>query len=230
MRDQNVCSIAPTVVYFAGRGVDLGAFVQTWTQGGTPCANGKLTVVTGNDGGAAINEPNLRQAVRGGHVQVLFTSPASLDEWGPCDGSTEHAAYDTFQAVFTGQPDVCAGQSVQADDGTAPLAFGLPDLRTGEAILAHDAMVVAVTAARRAAGGSAATVVLAPLSQIGFIEEMRCTNAILGASGRIEYSPDQAQYGNPVDKPVPIVEIRADGSTATVWNEISAHRTATGSC
>src|SRR5439155_23737030 len=126
-----------------------------------------------------------------------------------------------FQAVFTGQPDPCTGQPVQADDKTAPLAFGLPDLRTGEGILVHDAMVVAVTAARRAAAGNADTVVRAPLSQIGFIEEMRCANAIPGASGRITYSPDQTQYGNPVDKPVPIVEIRADGSTTTVWNNAS---------
>lgn len=228
--DQNICSVAPAVVYFAGRGSDVGPFVQTWTQGGTPCANGNLTVVTGNDGGAAINDPNLQQAVRGGHVRVVFTSQASSDEWGPCNGSNEQAAYDTFQTVFTGQPGVCTGQRVQADDGTAPLAFDPADLRTGEGMLTHDAMVVAVTAARRAAGGAADTVIRVPLSQVGFIEEMRCTNAVLGSSGLIEYGPDQAQYGNPVDKPVPIVEIHADGSTATVSNKPSTQRNATASC
>lgn len=217
--DQNICSIAPTVVYFAGRGADLGAFVQSWTQGNTPCAHNDLTVVTGNDGGAAIPEANLRDAIRGGHLRVVFTSPASPDEWGPCDGSKEQAAYTTFQAVFTGKPDVCTGQPVHADDGTAPLAFGLSDLATGEGILAHDAVVVAVTAARRAAGGNADTVAHSPMSQVGFIEEMRCTNAVPGASGTIEFSPDQAQYGNPVNKPVPVVEIHADGSTTTVWNK-----------
>lgn len=217
--NQNLCSVAPTVVYFTGRGTDLGPFVQSWTQGNTPCANGKLTVVTGDDGGSAINEASLRDAVRGGHVRVLFTSLASPDEWGPCNGSAEQAAYNTFQSVFTGKPGVCNGQSVRADDGAAPLTFSVADLGSGEGILAHDAMMVAVMAARRAANGNADTVVRTPLSQIGLIEEMRCQNAVQGASGTIQFSPDQAQYGNPVEKPFPVVEIRADGSTATVWNK-----------
>lgn len=217
--NQNLCSVAPTVVYFTGRGTDLGPFVQSWTQGNTPCANGKLTVVTGDDGGSAINEASLRDAVRGGHVRVLFTSLASPDEWGPCNGSAEQAAYNTFQSVFTGKPGVCDGQTVRADDGAAPLTFSVADLGSGEGILAHDAMMVAVMAARRAANGNADTVVRTPLSQIGLIEEMRCQNAVQGASGTIQFSPDQAQYGNPVEKPFPVVEIRADGSTATVWNK-----------
>ncbi|MBN9742390.1 hypothetical protein DMP23_14970 [Amycolatopsis sp. A1MSW2902] len=217
--NQNLCSVAPTVVYFTGRGTDLGPFVQSWTQGNTPCANGKLTVVTGDDGGSAINEASLRDAVRGGHVRVLFTSLASPDEWGPCNGSAEQAAYNTFQSVFTGKPGVCNGQTVRADDGAAPLTFSVADLGSGEGILAHDAMMVAVMAARRAANGNADTVVRTPLSQIGLIEEMRCQNAVQGASGTIQFSPDQAQYGNPVEKPFPVVEIRADGSTTTVWNK-----------
>ncbi|MCG3753580.1 MULTISPECIES: ABC transporter substrate-binding protein [Amycolatopsis] len=217
--NQNLCSVAPTVVYFTGRGTDLGPFVQSWTQGNTPCANGKLTVVTGDDGGSAINEASLRDAVRGGHVRVLFTSLASPDEWGPCNGSAEQAAYNTFQSVFTGKPGVCDGQTVRADDGAAPLTFSVADLGSGEGILAHDAMMVAVMAARRAANGNADTVVRTPLSQIGLIEEMRCQNAVQGASGTIQFSPDQAQYGNPVEKPFPVVEIRADGSTATAWNK-----------
>ncbi|WP_406633303.1 ABC transporter substrate-binding protein [Amycolatopsis sp. WGS_07] len=218
--NQNLCSVAPTVVYFTGRGTDLGPFVQSWTQGNTPCANGKLTVVTGDDGGAGINEANLRDAVRGGHVRVLFTSLASPDEWGPCDGSAEQAAYNTFQAVFTGQPGVCSGQPVRADDGAAPLSFSVADLGSGEGILTHDAVMVAVTAARRAAiNGQADTVVQTPMSQIGIIQQMRCQSAIPGASGTIQFSPDPAQHGNPVEKPFPVVEIRADGSTATVWNK-----------
>jgi ABC-type branched-subunit amino acid transport system substrate-binding protein len=222
--DQNICSVAPKVIYFAGRGADLGAFVQTWTQAGTPCANGKLTVVTGDDGGAAIDDPALHQAVRAG-VTVLFTAEASADEWGPCPANTapgiEQASYDAFQAVFTGQPDVCTHQHVTADDGAAPLSFGLPDLRSGEAILAHDAGVVAIIAARQADrdvdnAADGGIVVRDPYSQVGFIEEMRCTNRVQGASGLIQFSQDSASYGNPIAKPVPVVEIHADGTTSTV--------------
>ena len=119
----------------------------------------------------------------------MFTAPASPDEWEPCDGSAEQTAYDTFQAVFTGKPGVCDRQPVRADDGAAPLAFPLAGLDTGEGILAHDAMMVAVTAARRTAGGNSDTVIRTPLAQIGFIEEMRCQNAIPGAGGTIQFSP-----------------------------------------
>jgi hypothetical protein len=223
---QNVCSVSPKVIYFAARGADLGAFVQTWTQAGTPCANGDITIITGDDGGAAIDDPAVHQAVRGRHVRVLFTAEASADEWGPCLSSGPRSAaqidYDTFQEAFTGQPDVCAPhQHLVADDGATPLSFGLPDLRSGEAILTQDAGVVAITAARRADqgvdnAGDGGVVVRDPSSQIGLIEEMRCTNKVHGASGLVQFSPNSADYGNPIAKPVPVVEIHADGTTSTL--------------
>ena len=219
--NQNICSVNPAVVYFAGRGQDLGAFLQSWTQSGTPCATGALTVVTGDDGQAAIDEPAVQQAVQHG-VRVLFTAEASPDEWGRCAGGREQEAYDTFQAAFTGKPDVCTGQPVTAADGAVPLSYDPAHLRGGQAMLTHDATVVAVTAARRADKGAdqgdGGLVVRTPIMQVGIIEEMRCDNAVLGASGWIEYSQDPANYGNPIDKPVPIVQVNADGSTVTVPN------------
>ncbi|HEY3606204.1 MAG TPA: hypothetical protein VGL06_01830 [Pseudonocardiaceae bacterium] len=222
--DQNICSVAPTVIYFAGRGADLGPFVQTWTQAGTPCANGQLTIITGDDGGSAIDDPALHQAVRAG-ITVLFTAVATADQWGPCPApgvqlSPDQASYDTFQAAFTGQPDVCTHLRVTADDGAAPLSFGLPDLRSGDAILTQDAGFAAITAARRADRaadtGDGGLVVRDPYSQVGLIEEMRCTNAVQGASGLIQFSQNPANYGNPIAKPVPVVQINADGTTRTL--------------
>jgi hypothetical protein len=54
-------------------------------------------------------------------------------------------------------------------------------VRSGEAILAHDAGVVAIIAARQADrdvdnAADGGIVVRDPYSQVGFIEEMRCTN------------------------------------------------------
>jgi hypothetical protein len=232
--DQSVCSVSPTVVYFAARGKDLGAFVRTWTQGGTTCGNGHLTVVTGDDGADAIDDPAVESAVAGGHVRVLFTSLASTDEWGPCPASTsstsghdtEQANYDAFQAAFTGRPDVCTGQPVVAEGDAKPLDYPATDLRSGQAMITHDAAVVAITAARRADQGAGnapdgGVVVRDPSSQIGFIEEMRCTNAVAGASGWIEFGADRAHYGNPIDKPVPIVQIGPKGATTTV-SDVSA--------
>lgn len=217
--DQNACAVNPTVVYFAGRGEDLGGFLESWTQSGTVCATNPLTVITGDDGEAAINETEVRQAATHG-VRVLFTAEASPDEWGACSNNAAQKSYDTFQAAFTGEPDVCDGQRVTADDKTAPLSFGPRDLEGGEGILTHDAMVVAVTAARKADlgqdPGNGGIVVSAPDIQKGIIEEMCSRNAVLGASGWIEYS--QNDPGNAIDRPVPIVQIDHDGSTRTVWN------------
>lgn len=224
--DQNVCSVAPKVIYFAGRGADLGAFVQTWTQAGTPCATGPVWIVTGDDGGTAINDPAMRHALDGSHVRVVFTSEASPDEWGPCATAhdlhaLEQANYNTFQAAFTGRPDACTHQHVTADDGASPLSFDPADLRSEEAAGAHDAAVLAVTVARRADHdadtGDGGIVVRDPYSQIGIIEETQCLNALPGATGRIQYSQNHADYGNPVHKPVPIVQILPDGSTKTLF-------------
>ncbi|HEX4720927.1 MAG TPA: ABC transporter substrate-binding protein [Pseudonocardiaceae bacterium] len=216
--DPNICTVAPKVIYFAGRGVDLGAFVQTWIQSGTPCATtGKLTVVTGDDGDEAIDSEPVRQAIAGGHVAVLFTPLASPDEWGRCmaSGSTaaEQANYDQFQAAFTGQPDVCTGQSVIETDHAGALTYRQADLRTGQAMLNQDAAAVAITAARR----DSVTVVQNPLGQISIMQEMRCTTGrIAGASGWIVYSADPANYGNPIGKPIPMVTMSSDGTIHTV--------------
>ena len=216
--DPNICTVAPKVVYFAGRGVDLSAFVQTWIQSGRPCATtGQLTVVTGDDGDEAIANTQVQQAIAGGHVAVLFTPLASPDEWGKCATSgptaVEQANYDQFQAAFTGRPDVCTGQSVIETDHAAPLSYRPADLRTGQAMLNQDAAAVAITAARR----DSVTVVQNPLGQISIMQEMRCTTGrIAGASGWIVYSPDPANYGNPIGKPIPIVTMSATGSIRTV--------------
>ena len=175
----------------------------------------------------ALIAPAVHQALRTGHLQILFTAESSADQWGPCPAanvqrSADQVSFDTFQAAFTGQPDVCAPhQHVTADDGAAPLSFGLPDLRSGEAMLAQDAGIVAITAARQADrdadnAADGGIVVRDPYSQVGFIEEMRCTNKVQGASGVIQFSQNADSYGNPIAKPVPIVEIHADGTTRTL--------------
>jgi len=216
--DQNLCTVSPTVVYFAGRGVDLAAFVQTWIQSGTPCAtNGKLTVVTGDDGAESITSQAVRQAVAGGHVAVLFTLLASPDEWQGCPpngpNADEKYNYDQFKAAFTGQPDACTHQSVIETDHAAPLTYGATDLNSGQAMLAHDAAAVAITAARR----DSTTVVENPMGQVSIIQEMRCTTGrIAGASGWIVFSPDPNNYGNPIGKPIPIVTMNAAGAVQTV--------------
>lgn len=215
--DQNMCTVSPTVVYFAGRGVDLAAFLQTWIQSATPCANGQLTVITGDDGAESITSKAVRQVVASGHVSVLFTLLASPDEWSGCapngPNSDVKNNYDQFEAAFTGQPDACTHQPVIETDHAAPLAYSATDLDSGQAMLAHDSAAVAITAARR----DNTTVVQNPMGQISIIQEMRCTTGrIAGASGWIVFGPDPSNYGNPIGKPIPIVTMNASGEVRTV--------------
>lgn len=241
--DQNVCAVAPNVIYFAGRGADLGAFVEKWTETGTQCAARKVVVVTGDDGTTAVNSADVQHAVQGGLVQVVYTSEASYDEWGACPATTgvkdlynlQQADYDTFQAAFTGLPTKCGHQRVLADDGAPPLSFPASDLRSEEAAGNHDAAAVAIIAARNSDhgvdNGDGGIVVRDPSGQVGIIEEIQCTTAVAGASGMIQFSAqDPAEYGNPVDKPVPITRINGDGTTTTLYLANSGRGVAPASC
>lgn len=106
----NLCQAAPSVVYFAGRGRDLGAFVQNWVQG-TPCGIPQLRILVGDDASEAIRDDAVLKGVASGRVTVAYTALASPDEWGTeCPGSDAKRNYDQFWSAFTGRPDPCTKQ------------------------------------------------------------------------------------------------------------------------
>lgn len=218
--DVNVCAVAPTVVYFAGRGTDLGAFVQSWIQSNTQCSHKPLLIISGDDASEAIGDTQVTSAV-GKLIQVRYTALASPGEWGPCpldspdDPKHEQAAgargaYDQFQAAFTGKP-ACDTSPSTVDNATT-LSYKVGDLDSGQAMITHDAVAVATTAARRT-GRSA---VSEPISQVGVLQELRCVRTFPGASGSIQYSADRHHYGNPIGTTLPILNITATGTATTV--------------
>ncbi|MDJ0385175.1 hypothetical protein [Streptomyces sp. G-G2] len=203
----NLCQAAPAVVYFAGRGRDLGAFVQNWVQG-APCGIAKLHILAGDDASEAIRDEAVLQGVASGRVTVAYTALASPDEWGTeCPGSDAKHNYDQFWAAYTGRPDPCTGQRLTTQGDAAALAFNPDDLANGQAMLSHDATVAAISAARHDSAG-----LKNPGLETGILHQFYCAQMLPGASGWLSFGAD----GNPVGKPAPVVEIQPDGKTRTV--------------
>ncbi|MFI6003449.1 ABC transporter substrate-binding protein [Streptomyces sp. NPDC051366] len=204
----NLCQAAPSVVYFAGRGRDLGAFVQNWVQG-APCGIPQLRILVGDDASEAIRDDAVLKGVASGRVTVAYTALASPDEWGTeCPGSDAKRNYDQFWSAFTGRPDPCTKQPLATtQSGTAPLAFDPADLASGQAMLTHDAAVAAISAARHDEAG-----LKNPGLETGILHQFYCAQMLPGASGWLSFGAD----GNPVGKPAPIVQLNPDGTTKTV--------------
>ncbi|MFI6684200.1 ABC transporter substrate-binding protein [Streptomyces sp. NPDC050485] len=203
----NLCQAAPSVVYFAGRGRDLGAFVENWVQG-APCGIAQLRILVGDDASESIHDKAVLNGIASGRVTVSFTALASPDEWGKdCPGSDAKHNYDQFWTAFTGRPDPCTGQPPIADKDVATLAFDPVDLGSGQAMLTHDAAVAAISAGRHDAVG-----LKNPGLETGILHQFYCAQMLPGASGWLSFGSD----GTPAGKPTPVVQLDADGTTKTI--------------
>jgi hypothetical protein len=199
-----ICTVHPDLIYFAGRGVDLQAFLVALSQGGS-CALDKVDVMTGDDATAMLpmGLPNFS-----GQVQVFYTGYATAgeggSEWDPTQpGQADNANnFRAFQDIFTGK-------------ATGSPGFGVPnDLADGYVILNHDAVLTAAAGARLTPKAARNPTLVA--SAIASID---CLQPIPGASGEIAFATDS--HGNPVDKPMPIMQITAHGPQQRdlVWSD-----------
>ncbi|MFG3280633.1 ABC transporter substrate-binding protein [Streptomyces sp. NPDC048111] len=203
----NLCQAAPSVVYFAGRGRDLGAFVENWVQG-PPCGIAQLHILAGDDASEAIRDKAVLSGIASGRVTVAYTALASPDEWGKeCPGSDAKHNYDQFWTAFTGRPDPCTGQPITGDKDAPSLSFDPADLASGQAMLTHDAAVAAISAGRRDAVG-----LKNPGLETGILHQFYCAQMLPGASGWLSFGSD----GSPAGKPTPVVQLGSDGSARTV--------------
>ncbi|MEA2618210.1 MAG: hypothetical protein QOE72_3993 [Chloroflexota bacterium] len=186
----DLCADQPDLIYFAGRGRDLGSFLKALANGGK-CPLVHMTVLTGDD---ASNLVGNRFELD--NIDVLYTALAYPDEWPapPPDSNGadmpslevyEFKNYEEFRTAFVRE------------------GFARNDLADGTAIMMHDAVLVAATATRNddQAVPNFNTLASAML-------HLRCTKTVPGASGYIALD---AGTGNPVDKTLVIVQIDVDG-------------------
>jgi ABC-type branched-subunit amino acid transport system substrate-binding protein len=179
----DICSKIPDFIYFAGRGKDLAGFIE---QLAGSCGG---TILTGDDASQLRVDSTLEDHMSNSHITVMFTALANPGEWKDLT-AVDPRAVASFKRYF--------GEFFPEDQR---------ELGDGEAVMAHDAVLAAVTAIRLAAGPADREVspseVVSALHQVG---------EVAGVGGWISIGPD----GDPTDKAIPILQLNPDGTVTFV--------------
>ncbi|MGW1678181.1 ABC transporter substrate-binding protein [Saccharopolyspora sp. NPDC002376] len=179
-----MCLEKPDLIYFAGRGADLKAFLRAVGEGGS-CSLPEVDLLTSDDASSLLGRqlPDMP----GTKVNVFYTSVATADMWKNTDQTDNQTNYQAFANAFASQ---------DLDD----------DLRDGYAMAHHDALLLAVGAARLVNRVQENNMLVADLINNAYA----CGHPLPGATGKIAFSPDS--HGNPIDKALPIMQLKPDGS------------------
>lgn len=185
---QQLCQYRPEVVYFAGRGKHLTHFIQRLSN--RPCTDWTFTVMTGDDT-TNLTRRELDEAAKRG-IRVLYTGLAHPDMW-------------------TDRPDRVSRPSIQVFQEDGPMDEWFPSDRheDGQAMTAHDAVLTAATGAQMADGGEAEVTG----ETVGaMFRQMHGEQRVPGAGGFLSFRNN----GNPVERAVPILELKPDGNPVFV--------------
>ncbi|RDI44507.1 ABC transporter substrate-binding protein [Nocardia mexicana] len=196
----NVCQTKPEVVYFAGRSRYITTLITALAE--RPCPRDPIKVVTGDDLAMYGTPSNAVQVALENNVSVFYTGLAHPQAW------QRH-------------PESFNGQSIshftrRTADRNCELCFA--DLFPGEtlddgfALIAYDAVATVVWAAHkmevegRPVVSEGRQVEATDILQL--MNRMHGAVYVRGASGTISFD----ERGNPVNKPVPILQLRPEQS------------------
>jgi ABC-type branched-subunit amino acid transport system substrate-binding protein len=175
----DICASGASVVYFAGRGRDLGPLLTGLNT--RICSTRPIEIVSGDDASSLDGSRDVRHALAG-KISLVYTGLAHPDEW---NRSTVKYGYPVFLGQFT--------SSFPSDAGAA--------LDDGNAMMAYDSMETVVAAVRLTANARK------PVTAGGIIQHWSALNGlgscVAGASGPIAFAPD----GNPTNKPIPVLAV-----------------------
>jgi ABC-type branched-subunit amino acid transport system substrate-binding protein len=191
-----LCESGPAAVFFAGRGIDLPEFLAPLSE--RLCTDRQLTVISGDDASQveqSAGKADIVRALTKGNIRLLFTGLASDDAWA----KAPQLFAPTAIAPFT------AGGEFKND-------FPNEELYDGQAIMGHDAVLTAVKAVRAVVSGGTPPDHVDGSAVTQMLTALYGKTAVSGASGQISLD----ENGNPENKPIPIVEIRQDGSVGVV--------------
>jgi ABC-type branched-subunit amino acid transport system substrate-binding protein len=193
----DICSAQPDAIYFAGRGVDLRSFVTALSDDGACQGLSSVTVISGDDTATLVGSPLPQSGDIG--VHVLYTGLAYPEQWKLLAQDPAYATYLRNYQDF-------------ANSFLGTYGFSQGDLGDGSAMIQHDAVATAITAAQEDPSSEAK-------SLPNFLTNIDCNSPVPGATGFIAFAPDT---GNQVDKAMPILQILADGSMSAVglvWSQ-----------
>ncbi|MGH4023682.1 MAG: ABC transporter substrate-binding protein [Pseudonocardiaceae bacterium] len=195
-----ICAINPDVVFFAGRSNDLQTFLGHLAA--RQCNNEPITVVSASDV-SVLNNPRRTEPLwtaSGENITVLYTALASPQTW-----QKKYQEYvPPATLVRFGQCSMC----YQA-------LFPHDPLDDGYAIMAHDSVFTAVTAARNTSSQQDPQ----PTADALFngLYQINVTKKVPGASGWIYFQRESDRPdGVPYNKAVPIMQLHPDGTATLV--------------
>ncbi|MEU2180163.1 hypothetical protein [Streptomyces thermolilacinus] len=202
-----VCDTSADTVYFAGRHTQLRQFINA--LGARGCKDRRFTVLTGDEGSYLGTDPQLDRDALDSGLTVLYAALAHPDAWRPRPGyrppatGGSAAAYEEFTRVL--------GEVSKAPAGPV----GPVSLADGQAIIAYDAMAMAVQAIREATPPGET---IPPLEEVvRQWPHMKGSLKVAGASGWICLD----NHGNPYNKAVPVVQLTRTSPrfVAMAWPE-----------
>jgi ABC-type branched-subunit amino acid transport system substrate-binding protein len=185
----DICLQRPDVIFFSGRGYDLKDFLHALAR--RTCTGKHITVMSGDDGSIlaeAQQQPMWDQ--RSANFDVAYTALANPGAWVEPTKAIPQSAVDEF------------GSCTSCFRGMFPDE----DLDDQSAIMSHDAVATAVQAVRSAVTQQELYPKPAAVSQ-----EWNLLRGVEGASGWISFDGDS--HGDPINKAVAIVRIKANGTT-----------------
>lgn len=195
-----ICAIRPKVVFFAGRGEGLRNLLRDLAA--RPCTDAPVTVVSGDDA-SNLAAPLPADAHPlwvddSANVRVLYTALASPQTW---------QNYPTSVAPTT---------VIRFGRCASCFAALFPDpLGDGGAIMAHDAVLTAVTAARNVASQQNPRPTADAL--VNGLYQINATQPVPGASGWIYFQHEPGGTDViPYNKAVPIMQLHPDGTATQV--------------
>ena len=202
----SICNEQPAAIYFAGRGANLPDFLAALA--GRRCQQLKIDLVTGDD--AVDLTATLRR-------QLATGDPGGVIAAGLRSNITlRYTALAHPGAWSDPQRFLPASTRIFQQDCVSCFSRIFPEesLDDGAAIVGYDAVLVATYAIRSGAGqqgsirdGDAAITPGMVLQQMFRINRAAPVN---GASGSIAFDEE----GKPVDKPIPILLLSANGAVA----------------
>ena len=173
------------VVFYAGREVDLGGFLESLRY--RSCLRARpLTILTaGSDLGAILR--GREQEMRDANLTVVFAGTVDAEGWGQnAPGTPED--YADFLSKFQGQ------------------GFDPGHLDDAGAIMMHDALLTAARAVRLAAPEGSASSPTARDVRSQLTNLNGTLHTVRGASGTLSFSSRSPGAGNPLGKPVPVLQ------------------------
>jgi ABC-type branched-subunit amino acid transport system substrate-binding protein len=191
----NLCSVrSPDMIMYAGRGRDLPKFIGYLSN--RNCHPGRITIVTGSDTvRLSLNDPENRQALaalsaRHNPISLIYVPLAE----------------PSVLRDVTKNPQPQADRYAKFERSFRNLGFEPEHVRTGWAIMSHDAVLAAAKAIRLAAPVQGLPTPVRVRDSLYLLSSP--TNSVPGASGQFRIDPDT---GNRVVGRLPVLLLRSSG-------------------